>query len=231
MINKEVSTDKNLQIIYEDNHLIVVNKRIGDLVQGDSTGDIPLPDYIKIFIKNRDLKPGNVYLGVVHRLDRPTSGIVVFAKTSKALSRLNESFKSRTTEKTYWAIVEKKDIPHEDELIHFLVRNSKNNTSSAYPKMVPNAKEAKLNYRVIKNFDRYLGLEINLITGRHHQIRSQLKAIGCAIKGDLKYGAQRSNPNGGIHLHARKLIISHPVTKKILTLTAPLPIDAMWDKM
>lgn len=231
MNKKIVTTANNLQILFEDNHLLVVNKRVGDLVQGDATGDLPLPELIKSFIKKRDNKPGDVYLGVVHRLDRPTTGVVVFAKTSKALTRLNESFKSRETQKTYWAIVEKKDIPVEDELTHFLLRNSKNNTSVAHKKMVPHAKEAKLLYRIIKNFDRYLALEVDLLTGRHHQIRCQLKAIGCPIKGDLKYGAQRSNPDGGIHLHARKLILNHPVTKELVTFEAPWPKDALWDEL
>lgn len=230
-MEKIVTTHKNLQIIFEDNHLIVVNKRVGDLVQGDATGDIPLPEHIKSYLKLRDNKPGNVFLGVVHRLDRPTTGIVVFAKTSKALSRLNESFKSRETKKTYWAIVEKKDIPPTNFLTHYMVRQPKNNTSKAHIKMVPNAKEAQLKYEIIKTFDRYLGLEIDLFTGRHHQIRCQLKAIGCPIKGDLKYGAQRSNPNGGIYLHARQLTINHPVTKEIMTFVAPLPDDVLWREL
>ena len=230
-MDKIITTPHNLQILYEDNHLIVINKRVGDLVQGDVTGDIPLPDHIKAYIKFKANKPGNVYLGVVHRLDRPTTGLVIFAKTSKALTRLNESFKTRETQKTYWAIVEKKDIAPSAHLQHYLIRHSKNNTSVAHQKMVPNAKEAQLNYRVIKTLERYLGLEIDLLTGRHHQIRCQLKAIECPIKGDLKYGAQRSNPNGGIHLHARQLTIPHPVTKEIMTFVAPLPEDVLWREM
>jgi 23S rRNA pseudouridine1911/1915/1917 synthase len=228
MAGKIISTKDNLQIIHEDNHIIVINKRVGDIAQGDKTGDKPLSDVVKEYIKDKYNKPGEVYLGVVHRLDRPTTGIIVFAKTSKALTRLNESFKNRKTQKTYWAIVKKFPPKEKDTLIHFLKRNSKNNTSKAHTKEVPESKKASLDYSVIKKLDNYFALEINLHTGRHHQIRAQLAAIGCPIKGDLKYGFDRSNPDGGIHLHARKLVLTHPVTKEIVTFEAPVPNDVVW---
>jgi 23S rRNA pseudouridine1911/1915/1917 synthase len=231
LAEKIVSNSTNLDIIYEDNHLIVINKRVGDIVQGDSTGDKPLSDVVKEYIKKKYDKPGDVYLGVVHRLDRPTTGIVLFAKTSKALSRLNEAFKNRTTKKTYWAVIKNTPQKEKDTLVHFLKRNSKNNTSKAHSKEVPESKQASLSYHIIKKLDRYLVLEIDLHTGRHHQIRSQLQAIGCPIKGDLKYGFDRSNPNGGIHLHARKLVLTHPVSKEIHTFTAKPPKDAVWDAL
>jgi 23S rRNA pseudouridine1911/1915/1917 synthase len=226
---KVVSTTTNLQILHEDNHLIVVNKRVGDIVQGDKTGDVPLSELVKEYIKNKYQKPGAVYLGVVHRLDRPTTGIVVFAKTSKALSRLNELFSSRQTQKTYWAVVKNNPPQEQDSLQHFISRNEKNNTSKAHSKEVPNSKLALLDYQIIQKLNAYYALEINLHTGRHHQIRAQLAAIGCPIKGDLKYGFDRSNPDGGIHLHARKLIFTHPVTKESLELIAPTPTDVLWD--
>lgn len=231
MVEKIVSNASNLDIIYEDNHLIVINKRVGDIVQGDSTGDKPLSDIVKEYIKKKYDKPGDVYLGVVHRLDRPTTGIVLFAKTSKALTRLNEAFKNRATQKTYWAVI--KNIPpkEKDTLVHFLKRNPKNNTSKAHSKEVPESKQASLSYDVIKKLDHYFVLEIDLHTGRHHQIRAQLQAIGCPIKGDLKYGFDRSNPNGGIHLHARKLALTHPVSKEIHTFIAKPPKDAVWDAL
>ena len=185
----------------------------------------------KEYIKEKYNKPGEVFLGVVHRLDRPTTGIVVFARTSKALTRLNEMFSNRTTQKTYWAVVKNKPPKTEDNLVHFLKRNEKNNTSKAHLKEVPDSKKASLDYTIIKTLDNYFVLEINLHTGRHHQIRAQLAAIGCPIKGDLKYGFDRSNPDGGIHLHARKLVITHPVTKETLVLTAPTPNDAIWNAM
>ena len=225
---KIVSDSKNLQILHEDNHIIVVNKRVGDIVQGDKTGDEPLSEIVKSYLKVAYDKPGEVFLGVVHRLDRPTTGIVVFAKTSKALTRLNETFKNRETQKTYWAIVKNAPPKTEDTLVHFLKRNTKNNTSKAHLKEVPESKEAKLSYKVIKKLDNYYALEIDLHTGRHHQIRAQLTAIGCPIKGDLKYGFDRSNPNGGIHLHARKLVLTHPVTKDELEIIAPVPEDVLW---
>ncbi|MBN9284892.1 MULTISPECIES: RluA family pseudouridine synthase [unclassified Flavobacterium] len=228
MSEKIVSTKNNLQVIYEDNHLIVVNKRVGDIVQGDKTGDKPLSDVVKEYIKEKYNKPGEVFLGVVHRLDRPTTGIVVFARTSKALTRLNDLFKNRETQKTYWAVVKNRPSKEEDTLVHFLKRNPKNNTSKAHVKEVPDSKKASLTYTVIKVLNNYFALEIDLHTGRHHQIRSQLAAIGSPIKGDLKYGFDRSNPDGGIHLHARKLVLQHPVTKEPLTLIAPVPDDTIW---
>lgn len=217
-----------LDIIYEDNHLIAVNKPVGVLVQGDSTGDEPLSEKVKSYIKHKYNKPGNVYLGVVHRLDRPTSGAIVFAKTSKALSRLNKQFSQRKTEKTYWALVSNKPEKQKARLEHFLKRNTKQNKSYAYIKEIPNSKKAILNYKLIKELKNYYLLEINLETGRHHQIRSQLSFIGCPIKGDLKYGAKRSNSDGGIHLHARKLCIEHPVKKTELCFEANLPKDNLW---
>ena len=225
---KIVSTKDNLQVIYEDNHIIVINKRVGDIVQGDKTGDKPLSDVVKEFLKEKYNKPGEVFLGVVHRLDRPTTGIVVFAKTSKALTRLNETFKNRETQKTYWAVVKNAPPKDSDTLVHFLKRNTKNNTSKAHLKEVPDSKKASLSYQIIKKLDNYFVLEIDLHTGRHHQIRSQLQAIGCPIKGDLKYGFDRSNPDGGIHLHAKKLILKHPVSKEILKFIANTPDDIIW---
>ena len=225
---KVLSNKNNLQILHEDNHIIVVNKRVGDIVQGDKTGDKPLSDIVKEYIKEKYNKPGEVFLGVVHRLDRPTTGIVVFARTSKALTRLNDLFKNRETQKTYWAIVRNKPEKDTATLTHFLVRNEKNNTSRAHAKEVPNSKKAVLEYRIVATLDNYFVLEIDLHTGRHHQIRAQLAAIGCPIKGDLKYGFDRSNPDGGICLHARRLTLTHPVTKEALTVTAPVPEDALW---
>jgi 23S rRNA pseudouridine1911/1915/1917 synthase len=231
LAEKIVSNSTNLDIIYEDNHLIVINKRVGDIVQGDSTGDKPLSDVVKEYLKKKYDKPGDVYLGVVHRLDRPTTGIVLFAKTSKALSRLNEAFKNRATQKTYWAVIKNLPPKEKDTLVHFLKRNPKNNTSKAHSKEVPESKQASLSDDVIKKLDHYFVLEIDLHTGRHHQIRAQLQAIGCPIKGDLKYGFDRSNPNGGIHLHARKLMLTHPVSKEILTFIAKPPKDSVWDAL
>lgn len=225
---KIVSTKDNLQILHEDNHIIVVNKRVGDIVQGDKTGDKPLSEVVKEYIKEKYNKPGEVFLGVVHRLDRPTTGIVVFARTSKALTRLNELFSNRETKKTYWAVVKNKPPKTEDNLVHFLKRNEKNNTSKAHLKEVPESKKASLDYKIIKELNHYFVLEINLHTGRHHQIRAQLSAIGCPIKGDLKYGFDRSNPDGGIHLHARKLFFTHPVSKEAITIIAPTPDDVIW---
>ena len=231
MSTKEISTKNNLQIIHEDNHLIVVNKRVGDIVQGDKTGDKPLSDVVKEYLKEKYNKPGDVFLGVVHRLDRPTTGIVVFAKTSKALTRLNETFKNRETQKTYWAVVKKLPPKENDTLVHFLKRNTKNNTSKAHLKEVPESKKASLSYKIIKKLDHYVVLEIDLHTGRHHQIRAQLQAIGCPIKGDLKYGFDRSNPDGGIHLHAKKLVLTHPVSKEIIIFNASTPNDNIWNSL
>ncbi len=230
-MSKILSTKDNLQVLHEDNHLIVVNKRVGDIVQGDKTGDKPLSEVVKEYIKDRYNKPGEVFLGVVHRLDRPTTGIVVFARTTKALTRMNELFSQRETQKTYWAVVKNKPAKASDNLVHFLKRNEKNNTSKAHSKEVPESKKASLDYIIIKSLDHYHVLEINLHTGRHHQIRAQLSAIGSPIKGDLKYGFDRSNPDGGIHLHARKLVFVHPVTKETLVLVAPTPIDALWNSI
>ena len=228
---KLLSTKDNLQILHEDNHLIIVNKRVGDIVQGDKTGDKPLSDIVKEYIKDKYNKPGEVFLGVVHRLDRPTSGIVVFARTSKALSRMNELFSSRETKKTYWAIVKNKPLKIQDKLVHYLKRNEKNNTSKAHIKEVPDSKIASLDYTIIKELTSYFALEINLHTGRHHQIRAQLSAIGSPIKGDLKYGFDRSNPDGGIHLHARKLHFVHPVSKENIEIIASTPNDVIWNAL
>lgn len=225
----EKSNPSNLLVLYEDNHIIVVNKRVGDIVQGDKTGDTPLSDVVKAYLKIKYDKPGNVFLGVVHRLDRPTSGIVLFAKTSKALPRLNKLFAEGKTKKTYWTIVKNEPPSDSEELTHWLVRNPKQNKSYAYDSEVANSKKAILEYRVLKKLDSHFLLEIDLKTGRHHQIRSQLAAKGCVIKGDLKYGAARSNKNGGIHLHARKLQLEHPVKKEPLEIIAPLPKDNLWD--
>ena len=231
MAEKIVSNKFNLQILHEDNHIIVINKRVGDIVQGDKTGDKPLSEIVKEYIKDKYEKPGEVFLGVVHRLDRPTTGIVVFAKTSKALERLNKMFSERETSKTYWAVVKNKPPKSEDNLIHFLKRNEKNNTSKAHLKEVPDSKKASLDYKIIKELNNYFALEINLHTGRHHQIRAQLQAIGCPIKGDLKYGFDRSNPDGGIHLHARQLSFTHPVSKENIKIIAPTPSDAIWNSI
>jgi 23S rRNA pseudouridine1911/1915/1917 synthase len=225
---KVVSNKDNLQIVHEDNHIIAINKRVGDIVQGDKTGDKPLSEVVKEYIKEKYNKPGEVFLGVVHRLDRPTTGIVVFARTSKALTRLNELFSNRETQKTYWAVVKNKPEKEQDTLVHFLKRNEKNNTSKAHLKEVEASKKAILDYTLLKQLDNYSALEINLHTGRHHQIRAQLAAIGCPIKGDLKYGFERSNTDGGIHLHARKLNFIHPVTKVTIELIAPTPNDKIW---
>ena len=218
-----------LDVLYEDNHLLVVNKPIGVLVQGDKTGDTPLVDIAKAYIKEKYNKPGAVFLGVVHRLDRPTSGVIVFARTSKALQRLNLQFKDRVTKKIYWAITKETPIPESNTLVHWTVRNQKQNKSYAHKKETPQSKKAILKYSIKKKLNNYSLLEIELKTGRHHQIRSQLSAIGCPIKGDLKYGSARSNPNGSIHLHARSLEILHPVTKQSIHCIASPPKDALWD--
>ncbi len=228
---KIITTKDNLQILHEDNHLIVVNKRVGDIAQGDTSGDKPLPEIVKEYLKEKYNKPGEVFLGVVHRLDRPTSGIVVFAKTSKALTRMNELFSSRETQKTYWAVVKNKPPKDEDTLVHLIKRNQQNNTSKAHTKEVPESKKASLDYKIIATLNTYYVLEVALHTGRHHQIRAQLQAIGCPIKGDLKYGFDRSNPDGGIHLHARNLAFIHPVSKEKINLIAPLPDDVIWNSI
>ena len=226
---KIISDKNNLLVLHEDNHIIVINKRVGDIVQGDKTGDKPLSEVVKEYIKVKYNKPGEVFLGVIHRLDRPTTGIVVFARTSKALTRMNELFSNRETQKTYWAIVKNKPFNTEDKLVHYLKRNEKNNTSKAHIKEVPDSKLASLDYKIIAVLQNYFALEINLHTGRHHQIRAQLSAIGSPIKGDLKYGFDRSNPDGGIHLHARKLVFVHPVSKENIEIVAPTPNDVIWN--
>lgn len=217
-----------MTVVYEDNHLIIVNKNSSEIVQGDKTGDKTLADEVKEYLKDKYHKPGNVFLGVVHRLDRPVSGLVVFARTSKALARLNEMFRTKEVHKTYWAIVGNHPATPEGELIHWLVRNEKQNKSYAYDKEVPGSKKAILDYRLIGQSDRYFLLEINLKTGRHHQIRCQLAKMGCPIKGDLKYGAPRSNPDGSICLHARRITFVHPVSKKEIDIEAPLPSSNLW---
>lgn len=229
MSSKIISNKDNLQVLYEDNHIVAINKRVGDIVQGDRTGDTPLSEVVKQYIADKYQKPGAVFLGVVHRLDRPTSGIVVFARTSKALSRLNKLFSERKTQKSYWAIIKNSKLKKQDTLIHYLKRNPKQNKSYAYDKEVTNSKKAILDYQILQKLDNYSLLEIDLKTGRHHQIRSQLSAIGAPIKGDLKYGFNRSNIDGGIHLHARKLVFIHPVKKEELIIIAPPPKDVIWD--
>lgn len=217
-----------MDVVYEDNHIIIVNKRSSEIVQGDKTGDRTLAEKVKEYIKQKYHKPGNVFLGVVHRLDRPVSGLVVFARTGKALARLNEMFRTKEVKKTYWAIVGNCPASPEGELCHWLVRNEKQNKSYAYDAERPGAKQAILDYRLIGRSDRYYLLEVDLKTGRHHQIRCQLAKIGCPIKGDLKYGAPRSNPDGSISLHARRVRFIHPVSKKEICVEAPLPEDRLW---
>ena len=217
-----------MEVIYEDNHLIAVSKTCSEIVQGDKTGDKPLPEIIGQWLKEKYNKPGNVFVGVTHRLDRPVSGLVLFAKTSKALTRLNEMFKDGEIQKTYWAIVKEKPEEAEAELVHYIVRNEKQNKSFAYDMEKPNAKKAILHYKIIAQSDNYFLLEIDLKTGRHHQIRCQLAKIGCPIKGDLKYGFPRSNPDGGISLHSRKAKFIHPVSKQEIEIVAPVPDDRLW---
>ena len=217
-----------MEIVYEDNHLIIVYKHSGEIVQGDKTGDVPLSEDVKCYLKEKYQKPGNVFLGVVHRLDRPVAGLVVFAKTSKALTRLNKMFRDGEVHKTYWAIT--KNLPPQSEgtLTHWLVRNEKQNKSYAYDHEVPHSKKAILKYRLIGQSDHYCLLEVNLMTGRHHQIRCQLAHMGCPIKGDLKYGAQRSNPDGSSCLLAHHVEFVHPVSKQLISLDSPLPEDKLW---
>jgi len=223
------STKNNLQILFEDNHIIIVNKRAGDITQGDKTGDKPLSDVVKEYIKVKYNKPGNIYLGVVHRLDRPTSGVIIFAKTSKSLERLNKMLREKEIQKTYWAVVKIPPKETRKTLIDFLKKNPKNNKSSVYKKEIDGSKRAVLHYQVIKKLDNYTLLEIGLETGRHHQIRAQLSAIGSPIKGDLKYGFERSNKDGSIHLHARKIEFIHPVRKEMICITAPTPNEVIWN--
>lgn len=217
-----------MTVLYEDNHIIIVNKTCSEIVQGDKTGDKPLSEIVKEYLKEKYNKPGNVFCGVTHRLDRPVSGIVVFAKTSKALSRLNEMFKRKEIKKTYWAIVKNTPKASEGTLTYYLVKNEKQNKSYAYDTEKPNSKLAILHYKLIARSEKYNLLEIDLETGRHHQIRCELAKIGCPIKGDLKYGYERSNPDGGISLHARHISFIHPVSKELIEVTAPLPDDRLW---
>lgn len=218
-----------MTVVYEDNHIIVVNKTSSEIVQGDKAGDTPLSETVKSYLKEKYNKPGNVFIGVTHRLDRPVSGLVVFAKTGKALARLNEMFRNGDVKKTYWAIVKECPKETEGELVHYLVRNEKQNKSYAYDKEVKNSKKAILHYKLIGHSQNYYLLEVDLKTGRHHQIRCQLAKMGCPIKGDLKYGAQRSNPDGSICLHARMVKFMHPVSKELIELTAPVPAGNLWN--
>ena len=219
-----------MTILYEDNHIIAVNKNSSEIVQGDKTGDTPLSETLKAYIKEKHNKPGDVFLGVTHRLDRPVSGVVLFARTSKALTRLNEMFRDKKIKKTYWAIVKNKPELPQARLEHHLVRNEKQNKSFAYDSPKPDSKQAALSYRTLAQSDNYTLLEIELETGRHHQIRCQLAKIGCPIKGDLKYGFARSNPNGGISLHARSIEFIHPVSKELISIVAPTPSDEkLWE--
>ena len=218
-----------MTIVYEDNHMLIVDKAASEIVQGDKTGDMPLSETVKTYLKARYAKPGNVFVGVVHRLDRPVSGLVLFAKTSKALSRLNEMFRNGEVQKTYWAIVKNRPDEQEADVIHYLVRNEKQNKSYAYDEEVPRSKKAILHYKVVGRSKNYYLLEVNLMTGRHHQIRCQLAKIGCPIRGDLKYGALRSNPDGSIGLHARSMTFVHPVSKKTIAVTAPVPAGTLWN--
>lgn len=218
-----------MTVLYEDNHILIVNKACSEIVQGDKTGDEPLEESLKRWLKEKYQKPGNVFLGVTHRLDRPVTGVVMFAKTSKALARLNEMFRNGEIHKTYWAIVKERPAQEEATLEQYIVRNEKQNKSYVYDKPRPDAKKAILHYKVLKQSDRYTLLEVDLKTGRHHQIRCQLAGMGCPIKGDLKYGAARSNPNGGISLHARRIQFIHPVSKLEIDITAPVPQDdTLW---
>lgn len=223
------NSDSDLQVLCEDNHIIAVNKKVGDLVQGDQSGDPSLVDTVKLYIKEKYDKRGNVYLGVVHRLDRPTSGVVLFARTSKALQRLNGLFRESRVRKLYWAVVKECPPKPADTLIHYLKRNRDRNKSYAHDTPVSGGKEARLSYRWVLSLDRYHLLEIDLHTGRHHQIRAQLASIGCHVKGDLKYGFPHSNPDGGIHLHAREVTFEHPVQKTPVRVVADPPADPFWD--
>ncbi len=218
-----------MQVVYEDNHIIIVNKESGEIVQGDKTGDRPLADKVKAYIKEKYAKPGEVFLGVVHRLDRPVAGLVVFARTSKALTRLNDMFRNNEVHKTYWAITKQRPAEMEGMLTHWLVRNEKQNKSYAYDRERPNSKKAILKYKVVGASDNYTLIEVNLLTGRHHQIRCQLAKMGCPIRGDLKYGAKRSNPDGSISLLARSISFVHPVSKKTIFVEASLPSDNLWN--
>lgn len=225
------STKDNLQVLYEDNHIIIVNKKVGDIVQGDKTGDTPLSEIVKQYIAKKHNKKGNVFLGVVHRLDRPTSGIVIFAKSSKALERLNKMLREKLIKKTYWAIVKNKPAKKEETLIHYLKKNFKNNKSTVFSRETKGSKKAILHYCIIKELDNYTALKIDLETGRHHQIRAQLSFIKSPVKGDLKYGANRSNPDGGICLHAREIEFTHPVSKTAIHIIADTPNGSIWNSI
>jgi len=216
-------------VLYEDNHLIAVNKQAGVNIQGDITGDFPLLEAVREYIRVKYNKPGNVFCGLIHRLDRPVSGVAIFARTSKALSRMNQQFAEKHPKKIYWAIVEKAPEKKDASLVHYLVRNEKQNKSYVYAQEKPNSKLSKLSYSLLKQSDRYALLEVELETGRHHQIRAQLASIGCVIKGDLKYGAQRSNSDSSISLHARSLQFIHPISQEMLNLVAPVPNDNLWN--
>ena len=220
-----------MNVCYEDNHIIIVSKAAGEIVQGDKTGDTPLSDTVKGYIKKKYQKPGNVFLGVVHRLDRPVSGLVLFARTGKALSRLSEMFRTRSVQKTYWAIVANEPPQMSGTLTHWLTRDERNNKARAYDREVPNSKQAILDYRLIARSERYWLLEIELHTGRHHQIRCQLAKIGCPIRGDLKYGAPRSSSDGSISLHARRICFEHPVSHQLIDITVSVPADRLWQAM
>lgn len=220
-----------MQVVYEDNHVIIVFKESGEIVQGDKTGDTPLSETVKAYIKEKHHKPGNVFLGVVHRLDRPVAGLVVFAKTSKALSRLNDMFRDGDIHKTYWAITKNRPAEPEATLVNWLVRNEKQNKSYVYDHEVPGSKKSVLEYRVVGQTENYNLLEVKLLTGRHHQIRCQLAAIGCPIKGDLKYGARRSNPDGSISLLSRHVAFVHPVSQELVSVDSPLPKDNLWQSI
>ncbi len=224
-----ISNKNNLQVLFEDNHIIAINKRCGDIVQGDKTGDKPLSEIVKSFLKTKYSKPGNVYLGIPHRLDRPTSGVVMFAKTSKSLSRLNKIFKDGKVQKYYWAVTKNNPEKQEDTLIHWLRKNERTNKSTYFKKETLKAKKAVLHYRVLKKLERYFIIEIELVTGRHHQIRCQLSAMGCPVRGDLKYGYDRSNNDGGIDLHAKKIIFEHPVNGKKIIIDAPVRETKIWN--
>ena len=229
-MSRVVTNASNVQVLYEDNHLIAVNKRVGDIVQGDKTNDPPLSEIVKAYLKQKYNKRGAVFLGVVHRLDRPTSGLVIFAKTSKALKRMNQLFVDKKIDKTYWALVRNAPQQQKDTLTHWLKKNPKTNTTKVYPKEVKDSKKAILHYKILSKLQRYSLLEITLETGRSHQIRSQMAYIGCPIKGDLKYGAKRSNTDGGIHLHAKKVQFIHPVSKDSITINALLPDEILWNE-
>lgn len=220
---------EEVEVLYEDNHIIAVNKKPSQIVQGDKTGDAPLSDFVKQYIKEKYQKPGEVFLGTVHRIDRPVSGVVIYARTSKALSRMNELFRERTVQKTYWAVVKKHDIPEQATLVHYLRKNEQTNMSRAFENEVKGSLRSELSYKVLAHSDNYMLLEVNPVTGRHHQIRVQLSAIGCPIKGDVKYGFRRGNEDASIHLHARSIRFEHPVKKETIVIDAPPPLtDVVW---